>query len=304
MFSSLGQGSRTLLRRHRRAFSSLVDAPTSSVRHAIPEENLRAHLERHGILEVGQNFTTSQFLHGQSNPTYTLSVDGLPRFVVRRQPPGDLLPGAHRVDREFRVMNALGKAGSTAPVPRTRLYSDDVSLVGTPFFVYDFVQGQFHPDPTLPHAKSPRERRALYNGMADAIARVHAADVDRIGLSDFGKHEAYVQRQIKTWSRAYTASATTQMSSMDTLIEKMPSLDPTQDRAATKVFVAHGDLRLDNMIFQDEPLSSSSSIRSVAGILDWELSTLADTPQLDLAYACMVFHLPRVEVSSHAPCCL
>ena len=298
----LRQGAGRILRGHRPpAFSTAVDAPSSSVRHEIPEENLRAHLERHGVLKTGQTFTTSQFLHGQSNPTYTLTVDDVPRFVVRRQPPGDLLPGAHRVDREFRVMTALGRPGSTAPVPRTRLYSDDASLVGTPFFVYDFVPGQFHPDPTLPHAASPAERRALYNGMADAIARVHAADVGAIGLADFGKHEGYVGRQIGTWSRAYVASATSQMKSMDTLIEKLPSLDPTHNRPVAKVFVTHGDFRLDNMIFRDESSPSSSvasSVRPVAGVLDWELSTLADTPQLDLAYACMVFHLPPVEVSS------
>ena len=222
----------------RAAFSSSVEAPASSVRHEISEENLRVHLEKHGILDANQTFTTTQFTHGQSNPTYSLYVDGEPRFVVRRQPPGELLPGAHRVDREFRVMSALGGPGSTAPVPRTRIYSEDASLVGTPFFVYDFVEGWFHPNPALPNATSPEERRALYNGMADAIARVHAADVGVMGLEDFGKHEGYVGRQIKTWSRAYAASATQQMSAMDTLREKLPSLDPTQNRAGGKVFVA------------------------------------------------------------------
>jgi aminoglycoside phosphotransferase (APT) family kinase protein len=293
----------------RAAFSSSVEAPASSVRHEISEENLRVHLEKHGILDANQTFTTTQFTHGQSNPTYSLYVDGEPRFVVRRQPPGELLPGAHRVDREFRVMSALGGPGSTAPVPRTRIYSEDASLVGTPFFVYDFVEGWFHPNPALPNATSPEERRALYNGMADAIARVHAADVGVMGLEDFGKHEGYVGRQIKTWSRAYAASATQQMSAMDTLREKLPSLDPTQNRAGGKVFVAHGDLRLDNMIFLDGPATpspspssspfASSIMQPVAAVLDWELSTLADTPQLDLAYACMAFHLPPFEGCSY-----
>src|SRR5579872_100181 len=218
-----------------------------------------------------------QFKGGQSNPTF-LVVAGTRRYVVRRKPPGQLLPSAHAVDREYRVMTALGK--TDVPVPRTYLLCEDPGVIGTPFYVMDFVQGRIFWEPTLP-TLAPAERGAVYDAMNDAIARLHRVDPSTVGLSDYGKPGNYFARQIARWSKQYLASETKprEIEAMHRLMEWLPQHVPADEAPR----VVHGDFRLDNMVLHPtEP--------RVLAILDWELSTLGH-PLADFAYNCMQWRL-------------
>jgi len=223
-----------------------------------------------GPLEV------DQFRGGQSNPTYRLTAPGA-RYVLRRKPPGKLLPSAHAVDREYRVITALGAVGF--PVPRTYALCLDKVVVGTAFFVMEYVEGRVFWDPTLPEL-SRSERGSVYDAMNAVIARLHSIDYAAIGLADYGKPGNYVARQIDRWTRQYRASETEPIEAMDRLIEWLPENVPRDDPTA----IVHGDYRLDNMIFHPtEP--------RVLAILDWELSTLGN-PLGDFAYHAMAWRLP------------
>jgi aminoglycoside phosphotransferase (APT) family kinase protein len=218
-----------------------------------------------------------QFAGGQSNPTYLLECDER-RWVLRKKPPGTLLPTAHMVDREYRIFSAL--EGSGVPVPRTHLFCSDRTVIGTEFFVMDYVSGRIFWDPTLPEAGGPAERSALYAEMNRVLAALHGVDYQARGLSDYGKPGNYFARQIKRWSQQYEAARTDPLPSMDRLIEWLPQRVPEGDETR----LVHGDFRLDNMIFHaTEP--------RVLAVLDWELSTLGH-PLADLAYNCMPYHGP------------
>jgi aminoglycoside phosphotransferase (APT) family kinase protein len=223
-----------------------------------------------GPLEV------EQFRGGQSNPTYRLRAASA-RYVLRRKPPGKLLPSAHAVDREYRVITALGKVGF--PVPRTYALCLDDTVIGTAFYVMDYVEGRVFWAPTLDEL--PRaERAAIYDAMNETIARLHGFDPAALGLADYGKPGNYVARQIDRWTRQYRASETEKIEAMDRLIEWLPGNVPPDDRTA----IVHGDFRLDNMIFHPrEP--------KVLAVLDWELSTLGN-PLGDFAYHAMTWRLP------------
>jgi aminoglycoside phosphotransferase (APT) family kinase protein len=229
--------------------------------------------------------TVRQFKGGQSNPTYLVEVgpvegtaEDVRRLVLRRKPPGPLLASAHAVDREFRVMQALGAAGF--PVPAALAYSDDPAVVGTPFFVMDHVEGRVLWDPAMPDA-SPAERGATYGAMLDTLARLHAVDPDSIGLADFGRPQGYVPRQIARWVKQYRASATAEIPAMDRLAALLPTVRWPEHPPA----VVHGDYRLDNLILAaDGP--------EVRAVLDWELSTLGD-PVADATYHLMAWVMPR-----------
>jgi aminoglycoside phosphotransferase (APT) family kinase protein len=214
---------------------------------------------------------------GQSNPTFVLQTDK-GEFVLRKQPPGKLLPSAHAVDREFRVLSALSQ--TDVPVPRTHFFCDDPQVIGTPFYVMERLRGRVFWTPTLPEV--PREeRRAIYFGMADALARLHRVDYAAAGLGDYGKPGSYFARQIARWSRQWDASRTRDNPAIDSLAEWLPRNIPEGD---DETAICHGDFRFDNMMFDArEP--------RVIGIFDWELSTLGH-PLADLAYACIRFHLP------------
>jgi aminoglycoside phosphotransferase (APT) family kinase protein len=210
---------------------------------------------------------------GQSNPTYRLST---PRrdYVLRRKPPGKLLPSAHAVDREFRVMAAL--AGSAVPVPAMHGLCEDESVIGSMFFVMDFVSGRNFVQPSDP-ALAPEERRALLRSMNATLAALHAIDPDAIGLGDFGRPGNYIARQVARWSKQYRASETQSIVAMDRLIDWLPTHMPPEGTTS----IVHGDYRLDNLIVDpDEP--------RIAAVLDWELSTLGD-PLADLACHCMAW---------------
>jgi aminoglycoside phosphotransferase (APT) family kinase protein len=223
-----------------------------------------------------------QFKGGQSNPTYKLETPGA-AYVLRRKPPGKLLPSAHAVDREFRVLSALSAQGF--PVAHAYLYCDDESIAGTPFYVMSFVDGRVIWDPHIPGA-SKAERAAIYDAMNATLARLHSFEPEAIGLSGFGKGENYVARQVDRWSKQYRASETETIDAMERLIAWLPQhLPPSQP-----VRLVHGDYRLDNIILApDWP--------AVRAVLDWELSTLGD-PLADFTYHMMQWVMPVMEAGA------
>jgi aminoglycoside phosphotransferase (APT) family kinase protein len=216
-----------------------------------------------------------QFKGGQSNPTFLLR-GGEKRYVLRRKPAGTLLPSAHAVDREYRVITAL--AHSDVPVARTHCLCSDESVIGSMFYVMDYVEGRVLWDPLLPGMDAPG-RRAIFDEMNRVIAALHCVDFQAIGLADYGKPGNYFARQIDRWSRQYKASETEKIDAMDRLIEWLPRNIPPGDATT----IVHGDYRLDNVIFHpSEP--------RVLAVLDWELSTLGH-PMADFAYHMMTWRL-------------
>ncbi|HJS76022.1 MAG TPA: phosphotransferase family protein [Burkholderiales bacterium] len=240
--------------------------------------------ERHridvGRLEKFLGFrisTLEQFKGGQSNPTYKLTAADGRGFVLRRKPPGKLLPSAHAVDREYRVIAALHKVGF--PVARPHVLCEDDSVIGTAFYVMDYVEGRVLWDQSLP-GMTKAERGAIWDELNKVIARLHSLDYREIGLEDFGKPGNYIERQIARWTKQYQASETERIEAMDNLIAWLPKNIPPS--AATTV--VHGDYRLDNAIFH-------AAETRILAVLDWELSTLGD-PLADFAYHCMSWHIP------------
>ena len=220
-----------------------------------------------------------QFKGGQSNPTYLLETPGR-RYVLRRKPPGKLLPSAHAVDREFRVISALHAQGF--PVAEPVLYCEDASIAGTSFYLMAFVEGRVLCEPHMPHSHA-RERAAVYDAMNATLARLHSFEPVALGLGDFGRGENYIARQIDRWSKQYHASQTERIEDMEQLIAWLPSHLPPP----APVRLVHGDYRLDNIIL-------APSAPAIAAVLDWELSTLGD-PLADLAYHLMQWDMPPSE---------
>lgn len=243
---------------------------------AFDERALEAWMEAHVDGFAGP-LTVEQFKGGQSNPTYKLVTPGH-AYVLRRKPPGTLLASAHAVEREYQVMKALGAQGF--PVPHMHALCEDDAVIGTVFFVMDFVEGRIFWDAYLPDL-APEERAALYDASNAALAQLHAIDVEAAGLSDYGRPGNYFERQIARWTKQYKAAETTPIAAMDRLIEWLPAHAPAQER----VSVVHGDYRLDNMIFHPtQP--------RVIAVLDWELSTLGD-PLADFTYQLMQWRTPK-----------
>ena len=216
-----------------------------------------------------------QFQGGQSNPTYHVSAPG-GEYVVRRKPPGKLLPSAHAVDREYRVITALADTG--VPVPRTYVLCEDPAVIGTPFYVMEYVRGRVFTDPRLPE-QAAAERAAIYDGLTEVLARLHTVDWQKLGLADFGRPGNYFARQIHRWTQQYRASETERIDTMERLIEWLPAHIPADDHTT----LVHGDFRLGNtLVHPTEP--------RIVAVLDWELSTLGH-PLADLAYNCLPFRL-------------
>lgn len=240
------------------------------------EAALTTYLSAH--MNITAPLTIKQFKGGQSNPTYHITDHQGRAFVLRRKPPGKILRGAHAVEREYRVMTALGK--TDVPVPKTYLLCEDDSIIGTAFFVMDCVAGRIFWDPTLPDIPKD-ERRAYTLAMVDALAALHKADYQNIGLADYGKTGNYFERQIAVWTRQYLSDESAgRLEAMDRLVEWLPKNIPAGDETS----IVHGDFRLDNMIFHPtEP--------RVIAILDWELSTLGH-PMADFAYSTLFYRMP------------
>jgi aminoglycoside phosphotransferase (APT) family kinase protein len=231
-------------------------------------------LKDHGI-DFSGPLAVEQFKGGQSNPTYRLRA-GDRSYVLRRKPPGKLLPSAHAVDREYRIISALNHCGF--PVPRPYALCPDESVIGTAFYVMDDIEGRVFWDPTLPGLRRP-ERYAVFAAMNETLARLHRLDYAAIGLGDYGRPGNYAQRQIERWTKQYRASETETIAAMDRLIEWLPRNVPPDEETS----IIHGDFRIDNMIFHPtEP--------RILAVLDWELSTLGN-PLADVAYHLMPWRL-------------
>lgn len=243
--------------------------------HKFDEAKLAAYMEAHvdgykGPLEV------RQFKGGQSNPTYQLITPGH-RYVMRRKPPGKLLPSAHAVDREYKVITALGKVDFE--VPRTYCLCEDESITGTMFYIMDMMDGRILWDPLLPGLE-PAARGKMYESLCDVMARLHMVDYEAIGLGDFGKPGNYFERQISRWSKQYVASQTESIPEMDKLMEWLPANVPTENSTS----IVHGDYRMDNTVMHPtEP--------RVIAVLDWELSTLGH-PLGDFTYSMLQWVMP------------
>jgi aminoglycoside phosphotransferase (APT) family kinase protein len=223
-----------------------------------------------------------QFKGGQSNPTFKLITPSA-TYVMRTKPAPavKLLPSAHAIEREYRVMAALIDHG--APVPRMHLLCEDESVIGRAFYVMGFVQGRVMWDQALPGATTA-ERGAIYDEMNRVIALLHSIDVNAAGLADYGKPGNYFERQIGRWGKQYLASIAQPIDAMQRLMQWLPAHMPASARDSTKVSVVHGDYRLDNLVFHPhEP--------RVLAVLDWELSTLGH-PLADFSYHCMAWHIP------------
>jgi len=234
------------------------------------ERYLRGHMEGFsGSLEV------EQFKGGQSNPTFMLKA-GERRYVLRRKPPGKLLPSAHAVEREYRVITALHASGF--PVARTYCLCEDDTIIGTAFYVMDYVAGRVLWDPSLPGMRK-EQRGAYFDELNRVIAVLHCVDYAAIGLGDYGKPGNYIERQINRWIKQYRASETERIEAMENLIEWLPKNIPQGDETT----IVHGDYRMDNVMFHPtEP--------RILAVLDWELSTLGH-PLADFSYHCMTWRL-------------
>jgi aminoglycoside phosphotransferase (APT) family kinase protein len=243
--------------------------------HRIDEARLTAWLAAH-LPGFEPPLRLEQFRGGQSNPTYLVTA-GAQRYVLRKKPPGALLPSAHAVDREFRVMRAL--QASEVPVPEAYALCSDASVIGTAFFVMAYVEGRIFWDHSLPDI-APAARALIFDEMNRVIAALHRVDYAAAGLSNYGRPGNYLQRQIARWSKQYRATETRRIAAMDRLITWLPDNVPEGDE--TKL--VHGDYHLNNMIFHPaEP--------RVLAVLDWELSTLGH-PLVDFAYHCLDWMLP------------
>ena len=249
-----------------------MSADTLSIDH----EKL-AHYLQDNIAGFQGPLTTEKFSGGQSNPTFLIKAQS-GQYVLRRKPPGKLLPSAHAIDREYRVINAL--AGSNVPVPTAYHFCEDDSIVGSMFYVMSFEQGRIFWDPALPEL--PKEQRgAMHDELIRVMAAIHEIDVESCGLSDYGKAGNYFERQLSRWVSQYRTAETKPLPAVESLIEWLQANIPADDG---QVSLIHGDFRLDNLIFDP------TDAKGIA-MLDWELSTLGH-PTSDLAYFCMCLRLP------------
>jgi aminoglycoside phosphotransferase (APT) family kinase protein len=250
---------------------------TTAIRdgHGFDVDRLRAYLADR-LPEQPTRFDITQFRGGQSNPTFLVAT-GARRYVLRKKPPGDLLPSAHMIEREFFVFEKLAPTG--VPVPTVRHLCEDPGVIGTPFYVMDFLDGRVFRNPALPDC-SVAERTAIYDSMNSTLATLHSVDYRAAGLDTFGRPENYVARQIALWTKQYRASETETIEAIDTLIDWLPAHIPAGEEHA----IAHGDFRLENLVFAPDSAE-------VLAVLDWELATLGH-PLCDVAYNCMIYDLP------------
>lgn len=262
------------------AFEQFIGTRPVAAQHAFDEAALARWLREH-VEEFSGTLAVEQFKGGQSNPTFLLSAGGR-RYVLRRKPSGELLPSAHAVDREFRVIRAL--APTEVPVARAHALCEDAGVIGAMFYVMDYVEGRVIWDPSLP-GMQPRERSAHYDELGRVIAALHCVDPAAVGLADYGRPGNYIARQVARWTRQYRAAETETIEAVERLIEWLPARIPPGEESR----VVHGDYRFDNVIFHpSEP--------RILAVLDWELSTVGH-PLVDFAYHCMTWHMASGEGS-------
>ena len=243
----------------------------------LDEALLASYLEAN-IEEFKGPLTASKFAGGQSNPTFKIDAAS-GSYVLRRQPPGKLLKSAHAVDREYRVLAAL--ADTDVPVAKVYHLCEDSDVIGSMFYIMEFCEGNVHWESSLEDISSNQLRAKMYDEMSRVMAAIHSVDLDKVGLSDYGRPGNYFQRQYDRWSAQYKASELKPIPEMDQVIEWLGKNIPEDDG---RVSLVHGDYRLDNLMF-------SSDNERVIAVLDWELSTLGH-PYADLAYQCMGMRLP------------
>lgn len=250
---------------------------TGSQPYALPDEALAAYLEQH-LPGFRGPLNSHKFRGGQSNPTYLLNAES-GRYVLRRKPPGTLLASAHAVDREFRVLQALH--GSMVPVAKPLHLCIDDQIIGSMFYVMEFIEGRIFWDPSLPEC-SVETRANIFDEIIQTLAAIHSIPIESAGLSDYGRPGNYFERQVGRWSKQYRDSETQPIAAMDALIEQLPGRCPADDGSMALV---HGDFRVDNLMFEPDGTR-------VLAVVDWELSTLGH-PLADLGYFCMALRLPR-----------
>ena len=243
----------------------------------LDQSRLESYLA-HNVPQIGRLNGLEKFSDGQSNPTYLVDASA-GQFVLRRQPPGELLKSAHAVDREFRVIKALQQ--SAVPVAQAIHLCQDRDVIGSLFYLMSYEAGRIFWDPALPEL-APDERAAIYSEMNRVLAALHDVDVEAVGLVDFGRPGSYFERQVSRWSGQYRATEIEPIPAMDRLIEWLPQNLPDDDG---KVSLIHGDFRIDNIIFDPQHPRAKA-------VLDWELSTLGH-PYADLAYQCMQWRMAR-----------
>ncbi len=241
--------------------------------HRIDEKALAAYLHEH-IDGFGPNLIVRQFPIGQSNPTYQL-ISGGQKYVLRKKPPGKLLPSAHAVDREFKVINALKNSG--VPVPPVLHFCQETDVIGTEFFIMDMVEGRVFHDPGLP-GMSKEARSNYFDDYIRILAQLHSIDIHAVGLENFGRADNYLERQVARWSGQYEASKTEHIPAMEKVIDWLPNNLPKDD----SVSIVHGDYRPGNTI-------TNLAEPKIAAVLDWELSTLGH-PLADLGYCCAAYY--------------
>jgi len=244
--------------------------------HSFDLESLRTFCINNLNNFAPSSFSVRKFSNGESNPTFLLRDANDSLYVLRKKPPGNLLSSAHAVDREYRIIKVLYEQGF--PVPKPFVYCNDNAVIGTPFYIMEFVRGRIFRDPLLPEL-SARERADIYDEMNSVLALLHSIPYRDLSLENFGRPGNYFSRQIARWTAQYKASATNHIQSMENLILWLPDHIPEED----DVGIVHGDYRIDNMIFHP-------TLPKVIAVLDWELSTIGN-PISDLAYNCMVYYI-------------
>lgn len=256
-----------------------MDIIEVSKNHQFNLENLKKYLQEN--LKITNpteiNYSIKQFVHGQSNPSFLINYNGK-NMVLRKKPHGKLLPGAHQIDREYKILCALQKVNF--PVPNPILFCSDENVIGTQFYLMDYLEGRIFRHVRLAEY-SPEERFEIYTEFFRVMSLLHSLNPSEIGLNDYGKHDGYYQRQISTWTKQYKSSETQKINEVEQLIEWLPKNIPIDNK---RVSIVHGDFRLENIIFH-------STENKIIAVLDWELSTLGNS-MADLAYACVPYHTP------------
>ncbi|MCA8927350.1 MAG: phosphotransferase [Alphaproteobacteria bacterium] len=254
--------------------SSTLQTEAVLDQHKFPEDRLEDYMARH-VEGFTRPLSVGQFLGGMSNPTFMLKDGGGKRYVMRKKPPGKLLPSAHAVDREYKVITAL--AQTDVPAAKTYAMCEDEGVIGQMFYIMEHVEGRVIRDFSLP-GLSPAVRGAHYDAMNDTMARLHNVDFRAVGLESYGRVGGYMARQVKRWSGQYEASKTDDLKEMDHLVVWLNDNMPEDDETT----IVHGDFRMENLIYHPtEP--------RVLAVIDWELGTLGN-PLSDLAYNCLPYH--------------